>query len=244
MPAPNAPKIRRDSLPDQVQEILREEIVSGVWLPGVRLPEIALSERFGVSRTPLREALKVLESEGLLQLKPHQGAIVTEVTVKDIEDKMRVLCVLEALAIEIACVAAKPDEIEAITRLQEGLLAAFQHPKRDRNTHDFYLGNFGFHQAIVAASHNETLIDMHRYLHHHVQRARLLVNCLDDSDNGMAEHDRVASALKARDADAAKTAMAEHMATVGRRLIEALRKGSTGNRWAKNESADAEGKRR
>lgn len=241
MPLSQGPKIRRDSLPDQVQEILREEIVSGVWLPGVRLPEIALSERFGVSRTPLREALKVLESEGLLQLKPHQGAIVADITVNDIEDKLRVLCALEALAVEIACAVAKPDEIDAIVGLQKGLLETFQHLPHDKNMHDFFLGNFNFHQAIVAASHNPTLIEMHRYLHRHIQRARLLTNFLDDSDTGMAEHDRVATALTARDATEAKIAMTIHMGNVGSRLIEALRKESALKPRPNAKTTDAEG---
>lgn len=221
--------IQRASLPAQVQEMLREEIVTGVWEPGVRLPEIALCERFGVSRTPLREALKALETEGLLNLYPSRGAIVADVTIKDIEDKMRVLRVLEGLAVEIACEVATNEEIEAISRIQEGLQETYQRSRRLDNARDFYSGNFGFHQALVEASHNDTLIEMHHHLHRHVQRVRHFVGLIDDGSQGMAAHEQIVAALRERNANAAKTAMSNHMRTVEDRLISRLKKERSSN---------------
>lgn len=240
-PASKTRTIQRASLPAQVQEILREEIVTGVWEPGARLPEIALCERFGVSRTPLREALKALESEGLLNLYPSRGAIVADVTLKDIEDKMRVLRALEALAVEIACEVATDEEIAAIADIQEGLLETFQRTRRQKDTRDFYSGNFGFHQALVEASHNDTLIEMHRHLHRHVQRVRHFVGLLNESSEGMEGHEMVVSALKARDGEAAKIAMSSHMRTVEDRLIGSLQKTRSAKPATRATSAAAEG---
>lgn len=216
--------IQRASLPAQVQEILRAEIITGVWAPGSRLPEVALCERFGVSRTPLREALKALESEGLLNLYPSRGAIVADVTIADIEDKMRVLGALESLAVEIACEVASDEEIRGILDIHADLRETFKRSKRLNDTRDFYSGNFGFHQALVEASHNATLIDMHRHLHRHVQRVRHLVGLIDDdSTEGMEGHERVVAALEVRDGRAAREAMSSHMAVVRDRLITVMR---------------------
>ena len=91
------------SLHDELVERLRELIVESTLEPGVRVPERELCERFAVSRTPLREALKVLASEGLLELLPHRGAQVTRLTAADLDEMFPVMGALEALAGELAC---------------------------------------------------------------------------------------------------------------------------------------------
>lgn len=219
--------VNRASLPVQVQEILREEIITGVWEPGKRLPEMALCERFGVSRTPLREALKALEAEGLLKLYPSRGAIVTDVTITDMKDKMRILQALETLAVEIACEVATPQEVKSIIAVHEALWETHKRSRKLSDTRDFYLGNFHFHQLLVAASHNDTLIEMHRNLHRHVQRIRHLVGLFDETDEGMVEHERIVTALKKRDSESARSATSEHMQSVAKRMIDTMREQHT-----------------
>lgn len=223
--AAQAPRpVLRRSLPAQVQEILRSEIMTGVWTPGARLSEIALCERFGVSRTPLREALKGLEAEGLLHVFPNRGAVVAEVTIADIEDKMRVLKALEVLAVEIVCEAATEEELAALGELDRQLTETFVRARKLNDARDFYFGNYSFHQAIVEASHNATLIDLHRHLHRHLQRVRHLVGLTEgDQPAGVEDHHEIVAALTERDADRARGVMARHLDLVLHLLLAAMK---------------------
>lgn len=215
--------VLRRSLPAQVQDILRSEIMTGVWAPGERLGEVALCERFGVSRTPLREALKGLEAEGLLHVFPNRGAVVSEVTIADIEDKMRVLKALEVLAVEIVCEAATDEELATISDMDSQLTETFMRARKLKDVRDFYFGNYSFHQAIVEASHNATLIDMHRHLHRHLQRVRHLAGLTEgDQPVGVEDHHEIVEALTARDAPRARSVMARHLDLVLQRLLAAM----------------------
>src|SRR3546814_3271082 len=95
--------VLKQPLQDQIVPLLREDIIAGRWPPGRRLSEPTLCKQYGVSRTPLRNAFRVLASEGLVELLPNRGAVVTEPTAADIEDKLEVLIQLDALAIAFAC---------------------------------------------------------------------------------------------------------------------------------------------
>lgn len=219
-------QIQRTPLPAQVLEILRTEIVTGIWEPGVRLPEVALCERFGVSRTPLREAFKALEAEGLVNLLPNRGAIVTPVTLADIEEKLQVLRALEMLAIALACDVATDAEVKAITTLNDGLAESVQRPKKSRDGREFYFGNFDFHQAIADASHNATLIAMHRFLHRHIQRVRHLTGLPKRlGAAGLDDHEKIVAALNARDARKAQAAIGAHFDLIRERLVAAMTNG-------------------
>ena len=112
-------RIVRHPLPLQVVARLRQEIVAGEWAPGERVTEQLLTERYGVSRTPLREALKTVEAEGLLVLLPNRGAVITEPTLEDTEDKLRVLGTLEVMAAGLACLRASNAEIAALEKLHK-----------------------------------------------------------------------------------------------------------------------------
>src|SRR5262245_38940680 len=114
--------IRRASLHDEVVGRVRDMIVDGQLTSGTRIHEGRLCEQLGVSRTPLREALKVLAGEGLVDLSPNRGAIVREVTPKDMHDMLRVLGHLEALAGELACINASEADIASIHDMHKRMM--------------------------------------------------------------------------------------------------------------------------
>jgi DNA-binding GntR family transcriptional regulator len=207
----SAARLDRRLLPEQIVARLRAEIVAGAWAPGERVTEQILSQRFGVSRTPLREAMKLLAAEGLLSLLPNRGAVVTEPTIEDAQDKLRVLGALEALAAALACTAASAAELEEIAELHERMMAAHQRGQAKR----YYELNDRIHRAIAAAAHSRTVQELHESLSRHVDRARHIANFREDlSDDSKAEHEAIIAALMRRDAAAAKAAVERHITTV------------------------------
>ncbi len=210
--------IARHPLPAQIVERLRAEIVEGKWGPGERLTEQMLCEIYGVSRTPLREALKVVETEGLLVLLPNRGAVITEPTLSDTRDKLRVLGALEGLAISLVCVQATEDELLAVAKLHERMQDAHKRKQPRR----YFEVNDKVHVALIAASRNQTLGDLHATLSRHIRRARLIANFKETvSDQSMAEHEAIVAAVMRRDASAAKQAIEAHMETVVEKLMAA-----------------------
>ena len=117
--------VRAPPLHDDLTEALRDLIVSGELGPGAKIREHALCTRFGVSRTPLREALKVLASEGLLQLKPRRGAFVAEITQTEIDELFPIMAALEALAAQDACDRMTDQDIEALRQMHNQMYAFY-----------------------------------------------------------------------------------------------------------------------
>jgi DNA-binding GntR family transcriptional regulator len=205
------PRLDRRLLPEQIVMRLRAEIVAGAWAPGERVTEQILSQRFGVSRTPLREAMKLLAAEGLLELLPNRGAVVTEPTIEDAQDKLRVLGALEALAASLACTTASDAELGALAELHERMMAAHDRGQTKR----YYELNDRVHRAIAAAAHSRTVQELHESLSRHVDRARHIANFRESlSDDSKAEHEAIIAAVLKRDAAAAKQAVERHIATV------------------------------
>src|SRR5882672_4379650 len=139
-------RIEHSSLQERALDRLRHEIISGVWKPGERLQERTLCQRFGISRSPLREAYQVLAAEGLLELARNRGAIVASPSLSDVLQHHVLLDALETLAIELACDAASDAELAAI--------AAKHEEERHAKTVDAYRLNNELHRMIVMASHN------------------------------------------------------------------------------------------
>src|SRR3546814_16045211 len=118
-------KIPRPSLHEEVVSRLRDMIIEGELTPGARVNERELCAQFGISRTPLREALKVMASEGLILLLRNRGARVTRLTRRDIENMFQVMAVLEAMSGELACVRISDEAVEAIRALPYEMLAHY-----------------------------------------------------------------------------------------------------------------------
>ena len=196
------------SLHDELVERLRELIVESVFEPGARVPERQLCERFAVSRTPLREALKVLASEGLLELLPHRGARVTRLTAADLDEMFPVMGALEALAGELACAQITETELAEVRALHYQMVL---HATRGELP-DYFRLNQRIHEAIMAAARNPTLARLYRGLAGRVRRARYLANMSKPRwDQAVAEHEAILAALESRDGAALGEVLKAHL---------------------------------
>lgn len=188
---------------------LRDLIVQGELAPGLRLNERMLSEQLGISRTPLREALKVLSSEGLVELQPNRGAVVTPLTRETVREIFEVMEALEGLAGELACRNATDAQIAEIRALHYQMLA--HHARADLPA--YFRENQKIHLAIVASSGNATLLSTYRGLNAHVRRARYMANLTRDRwDQAVAEHGEIVDALAKRDAARLPRLLHDHLA--------------------------------
>jgi DNA-binding GntR family transcriptional regulator len=208
--------IARGSMHAEIVPRLRADIVENRWAPGERLPEPMLCEEFGVSRTPLRDALKVLETEGLIELIPHVGAVVTQPSSPELEAKLQVLAALEALAAELAARRRSPVDLERIQRLQERMNDA----AKKKDVEGYYKLNDEFHRQVVLASGNATLADMHEHLMWHVHRVRHAANEHEQLSAVSAnEHDVIVrSIVTGKHAEAAR-AMRGHIDAVAQKIV-------------------------
>jgi DNA-binding GntR family transcriptional regulator len=200
--------IARPALPNKVVARLRQMIDDGELVPGSRVPERRLCEQFGVSRTPMREALRALAGEGLLEIQAHRGASVRKFKPEDIDHMFQVLEVLEALAGELACEAMTPEELSEIERLHERMMKAYR--RHDRRT--FFKINQQVHELLVLAAHNPALTRIYEGLSGQTRRIRFMANSSDVEWSVAAEeHEKVMEALKLRRTDAVQALLRTHL---------------------------------
>jgi DNA-binding GntR family transcriptional regulator len=188
---------------------LRDFIVEGHLAPGIRVPERELCERFTVSRTPLREALKVLAAEGLIELLPNRGARVRQFSESDIRNLFEVISGLDFVAGRFACARITNEEIAEIEALH---LEMYTHYLR-RELADYFRLNQKIHQAIVDAAGNPVLSENYANLNAVVRRLRYSANLIrrDRLGDAMREHEQIVDALRRRAADELGLLMFEHM---------------------------------
>ncbi|MBE9605452.1 GntR family transcriptional regulator [Acetobacteraceae bacterium H6797] len=199
--------IARQTLHEQVATRLRDMVTDGRLSPGQRINEVALGATLGVSRTPLREALKTLAGEGLVELVPARGAVVRSFTLKDVADGMEVLKVLEQTAGRRACAEASDAEIGRVLALHEAMRERYA--VRDRLP--YFKLNQAIHSAIVALSGNLTLIRMHEMLQAQMKRIRFIGHEGPEKwAAAMAEHEEMAEALRNRDGEALADVLGRH----------------------------------
>lgn len=187
---------RRRSLHEELIQTLRELIIHGELAPGAKVPEQELCATYSVSRTPLREALKVLASEGLVVLEPNRGARVSRITQQDLDEVFPVMGALEALAGELACRNITDAEIGEIRALHDELLVQYSAGALQR----YFAVNEEIHEAILGAARNQVLTTHYRSLAARVRRARYLANMTPDRwAQAVAEHEEIMNCLAARD---------------------------------------------
>lgn len=187
---------KRMTLANQLVGQLRQMIYDGDLEPGSRLTEEELSQHFGVSRTPLREALKLLTSEGLITIEPNRGATVTQLSVAEIAETFPVMGVLEALAGELAAVHADDDDQAVLRTIHNEIVR--QYRKKDLKA--YFAANQMFHERLVTAAHNQTLATHYHQLAGRVRRARYRANLSAKRwKQSVAEHEQIITALEARD---------------------------------------------
>jgi DNA-binding GntR family transcriptional regulator len=200
---------------------LRDFIVEGHLTAGLRVPERELCERFNVSRTPLREALKVLAAEGLIELLPNRGARVRQFSETDIRNLFQVISGLDFVAGRLACARITDDEIVEIERLH---LEMYSHYLR-RELADYFRLNQKIHQAIVQAAGNPVLSANYAKLNAVVRRLRYSANLLrrDRLGDAMREHEQIIDALRRRAGEELGMLMFQHIQSKCEAVCEHLR---------------------
>lgn len=206
-------------LHETVVDRLRDMIVQGELQAGTKLNERVLCETLGASRTPLREALKYLASEGLVRLLPNRGAIVAPLEPARVKQTFAVMGALEALAGELACRNASDDEINEIRALHYQMLA---HHARGELA-EYFRCNQDIHMKLVQASGNEPLAEVYRSLNANVRRARYMANYSRERwAEAVEEHEEMLRALTRRDGAALQRILREHLANKLVLVMEAL----------------------
>ncbi len=209
-------RVNRSSLSQQAIDLLREQIYNHKLAPGQRLDEAVLAEQLGISRTPLREALKVLSAEGLVDLQPHKGCFVTELTLRDMEEIFPIMATLEGRVAHEVASKRTPAQLKALDALHEKLE---KHAAVD-DVNRYYETNYVFHDQLQECAGNRWLQivigDLRKLLklsrHHSLRLEGRLAASL-------AEHRALMKALHRQDADAAEQIMREHLLA----QLEALR---------------------
>jgi DNA-binding GntR family transcriptional regulator len=205
---PTADGIQRRYLHDEVADRLRELILTGGLEPKSRVNELELCERFGTSRTPLREAIKILSSEGLVELLPNRGARVASLSAAEIDEMVQVVAGLEAVACELACQRAGEDEIDAIAADTDAMRAAFG----AKDEVAYFTLNRAIHEGIIAAARNGTLKGIYANLSSRIQSMRYTAHKTDAQwKRAMDEHEEMVHLLRARDGAALAALMKVHI---------------------------------
>ena len=210
--APAKKRIQRQSLHLEVADNLRDMIVEGALPPGQRISEGDLCDQFGISRTPMREALKVLASEGLVEIKPNRGTRVSEITLEDIDGLFEAVSGIERLCGELATEKMTESDLKHLKSLHERMTSHFKNGQR----HDYFRLNQETHNLIVQLSGNSVLREVHANIMIKVRRARYLaILSVERWEESVQEHAGILEAMEARDADLAGKRIRNHVFKTG-----------------------------
>ena len=222
-PAPTRaaePERDRTTRAAAIAEQLRQMITEGELAPGTRLNERSLGDRMGVSRTPLREAFRLLAAEGLIELTPNRGAQVVKLSEQDIRDSFEVMSGLEALSGDLACRRITADEVAEIKALTFEMLAC--HARTDLP--GYYRLNRAIHDRINRAAANRLLTQVYATLNLRIQNLRFRSNFDRDKWNKAArEHAQMVEALEARDAVTLSSILRAHLLQKCEAVLETMR---------------------
>ena len=211
-------QIERVPLHEEVTNRLRDMIVSLRLPPGERIQELEVAQLLGVSRTPVREAIKVLTAEGLVELLPLRGAIVKAFSAKDARDMLEVIALLETHAGERAC-QADPARIAAILQMHQEMKVFFE----TRQRLAYFALNQRIHEALIALADNDTLSMTHATLSKRMRSLRYSGNATPENwTAAMAEHEQMMLALSARDGQALARIMGEHIRNTWPRIKDVV----------------------
>ena len=201
-------RLVHNSLHEEVAQQLRDQIFAGTLFQGSFIDEAALCEQLKISRTPLREALKVLTAEGLVRHEPRRGSFVNEVTEKDLDDIFPIIALLEGRCAFEAALNISDSDISALDGLHERLQ---QHAKFKR-INDYYATNLTIHEAIITLANNRWLALVISDLRNILKLARLQqLHAPGRLEQSLHEHLAIYAALRARDCAGADAAMRTHL---------------------------------
>ena len=208
-------------LRDVVFQTLRQAILRGELKPGERLMEIHLAQKLGVSRTPVREAIRMLELEGLVVMIPRKGAEVAKITVRDLKDALEVRMAIDSLSVKLAC--ERLDENDK-TEIKQACVA-FREAVKSKNVQAIVEGDERFHNTIYRASKNQKLITIAMNLREQVYRYRFeYVKDFSYHENLIREHDQITEAILKGDVETAQKIMKEHIYNQEQIVIRNLQK--------------------
>ncbi|CAL75377.1 putative transcriptional regulatory protein, GntR family [Bradyrhizobium sp. ORS 278] len=216
--------LARLSLPDQLVAKVREMIIDGELAAGAPLPERMLCETFGVSRTPLREAFKILAAEGLITLRPHRTPVVTPIDAREIAEIFDVMVALDAAASHAAATRATAEDIARLDAMHAELVAL--HGTSERAA--YFRLNQQIHLEITKLAGNAVLLNIWSTLHASVFRARAVANY--DArrwDESLGEHEAFMALLRTGDAQGFAQALSAHTRRTGDSVLQMLNQRSS-----------------
>lgn len=217
---PTIDRTSRPSFPQQVAKILADEIVERSLRPGERLLEQALAERFGTSRAPIREALYLLDREGLVQRIPRKGAIVKTYTTREIEELYKVRVTLEELALERDCDGSRMVRL-SLTALDPVVREMKKSRRKIRRYHELH---FVFHKTIIELSHSSALLRLYTQIEGPLDMfLRLSMTTKDVVSKSIEDHERILAAIEKADAAGASEILRAHETDGLKRTLTALR---------------------
>jgi len=202
--------IESKPLREKIADKIRADIIKGVYKNGERLVEPKLAKNLGISRTPIREALRQLESEGFIEIVPRRGAIVKELTIKDIDDLYAIKANLEGLAARQAVLNLTEEQIENLIYINKRFR---DFAEKNPNVTDEYLkDNIDFHNIFIAASGNEKLVDILDGLAKNFQRLKsMLVSDAGRAATAVVEHKKIIDAFVSKNPDMAEKSVRDHI---------------------------------
>lgn len=209
---PSRPSIRTARA---LREALEDDIATGRILPGTRLDEVSLARRFGVSRTPIREALIELSASGLVDIRPRRGAFVREIGIPALIEMFEVMAELEAMCGRLASRRMTASDHEELRRVHQDCEAAAQAGAVD----EYFMANETFHNTIYRMSGNAFLAEQARALQNRLKPyRRLQLRVGNRVRNSFSEHQAIVDAVIAGDAKATEAALRAHVLIQGERF--------------------------
>ena len=187
------------TLRERIADSLRESILAGDLKPGDRLQEVEIAESYETSRTPVREALRLLEAEGFLQIRPRRGAIVTPITEADVREFYELKSILEGYAARKAAIRITDEDIDKMEKLNNELRRCYQ----DADVSAMIPVHNEFHETFVQACGNERLSNLVRMLVAQFQRFRIALSHTDAVEDSLSLHEQIIDAFRARDGERA-----------------------------------------
>lgn len=205
--------IARPSIPSQAEEVLRRMILDGTLSPGERLNEVVIADSIGISRGPLREAIKRLSGQGYLTMETHRGAFVKAYEPQEIVDLYELRSALELYALRLVVERAGDEDLDALAgRLSEESERIRRH-ETDQSTSEPYASELDFHQQLVALSGNQAIRDQLSDANHKLFLALRPTTRTDTrKEHAVASHLEILDRVRARDADAAVELLSVHLA--------------------------------
>lgn len=211
--------ISRRTLHVEVVERVRDLIIDGTLAMGERVNESELGPRLGVSRTPLREALRTLASEGLIDLVPSKGAVVRRFSPADVAQMLESIKAIEGFCARVGVDRASPAEIESVLALHRQMVEHYN--RRERL--EYYKLNQSIHTKIVSLAHNRSLNELHALVQGQLKRIRFIGNESPQKWAGaMSEHEAMAAALAERNGEALARVLEIHMDNTLERVLDVI----------------------